>query len=711
MVKVLKFFRQKVIVDGYDQYKTVAFGLIAALINTGFGILVLGFSKPFITRFGFGMALVPFLVSLALLLCSWIAWRGKVKLAFDLVLCFFLIELIIYEVTTIGFGLFFAITMFVFLSTMVVEIAPQTRVNSTLLMTGIFSTLMFLLDFYGPASRYVATGVLQGFIPSILVIEIVFYLVILARQYPRLNLVTKLVIPVVAISYISIGFITAFNYFTNSTILNHVNRIGANNDGDLAGQSLVSLLETQVRSNALFAVLVLIVVTVTAFGVIRLITNPIRELTFVAQKVSTGKLNVHVDITSTDEIGILAQMLNTTTSQLRQLSNNLEQLVAERTHDLALTVEHAAKKSRDLEVILDINQAIIPIQQLDHLLSQAVQLISQRLVYYHVGIFLFDPKKEHAILRASSSEVGQKMVAQGYRLKLDSSSLVGMAADLMEPKVTHDTGNEAAWIDNSDFPLTRSEAAIPLKIGSNVIGILDVQSIQPSAFDPDNMALLSRLADQIAEAIENARLFDDMSKSLAELQTIQPVDVKNGWSRKLQERQHMGFKYIYGNLIPVSDQAQGDSFHLWETVEKKGFQEVNAAFHEISPTAQDESQLSVSLMAQPITLRGEVIGMIQLEEIDPGRIWTDDEISLVKSVADQVGLALENARLLEQTQRRAERESLVAKITGRLRASNNPEEILKTAVLELRQALGVRTAHIVLPDQTIEADPERKPSD
>jgi len=694
-------FRQKVIIDGYDQYKTVVFSLMSALINITFGILILAFANPYIVRFGFMIALLPFLVSLTQVLSAWLAWRGRVRIAFDLVLGIFTLELVIYALTTVGFGLFLAVTFFTVLSTMVVEIAPQSRVNRTLLMAGIFSTLIYLLDFYGPANRYSAAGGLQYSLPFILVFEVIIYLVLLVRQYPRLNLVTKLIVPIVIILYVSIGLIATFNYYTNVYSLDFVNRNVLGENSSQTRQLLINLFETQTRSNALFSVLILILVTLATFGTIRLITNPIRALTLVAQKVTTGKLNVHVDVSSSDEIGTLAQSINHITSQLRQLSSNLEQRVDERSRELTLTAQQALNRTSDLEFVLHFIQDIASVHQLERLLPLIVQLIRDHSNYYHVGIFLLDLKQEFFILRAASSEGGRQMTDRGYRVEINSDSLIGLVAKKGEPLVAVDTGSEAVIFDNPDLPLTRSEVALPLKNKDSLIGILDVHSIQPLAFSQDEISLLSILATHVAIAIEKAKLFDDTLNSLAEFRSLQEGSVQEEWSRYILERQQVGYEFMHGSVLPMKTQPLQIDAPTWETLEKDGFKVVNSTTPDTTPIGQNKPKASLPLMALPIALRGEIIGFIQLEEIDPGRTWTEDEVSLVKSVADQVGLALENARLLEQTRRRAERESLVAKISSRLRASNDPEEILNTAVLELRQALRARTAHIVLPDPSL----------
>jgi GAF domain-containing protein/HAMP domain-containing protein len=445
----------------------------------------------------------------------------------------------------------------------------------------------------------------------------------------------------------------------------------------------------QTRVMLLIGLVVLVVTFVMAFALAGLLTKPITGVTQVAQKVASGDLTVNAT-ESNDEIGQLGKAFNTMTSELRNTLEELEGRVAIRTSELARATEQAVKRAKQLETVAEVAHAVASVQDPDQLLNLVTRLISERFSFYHVGIFLLDDKKEYAILQAANSEGGQRMLGRGHRLRVGQVGIVGYATGRGEPRIALDVGKDAVFFDNPDLPYTRSEMALPLKIGDRVIGALDVQSMEQSAFTDEDVELLSTLADQVAIAIENTRLFSETRLSLAELQTLHRQYLQQEWARVVDESGKTGYRYEQGKLIPLPDVVKPD---LWNTIEESG---QAVLLNDAREEEAQETSVNKSLVV-PISVRGQVIGMLNLGKPSHVAHWNEDEINLVKTVADQVGLAIENARLLEQTYSRAEREHAVADITAKLRASNDPQVILQTAVRELRQALGAKTAQVTIP--------------
>jgi GAF domain-containing protein len=223
--------------------------------------------------------------------------------------------------------------------------------------------------------------------------------------------------------------------------------------------------------------------------------------------------------------------------------------------------------------------------------------------------------------------------------------------------------------------------ALPLKVANRVIGALDVQSMEQSAFSKEDIDLLSTLADQVAVAIENVRLFSETRIALAELQSLHHQYLKTEWQEEAKESKRSGYELQSGAIKPISIQ---NGLEKWIDVETG------------APVVLETEENGKSLVA-PISIRGQVVGLLNLGETD--NPWTNEDLSLVQAVADQIGVAMENARLLEQTNKRAEREHMVTEITARLRASNDPQVILQTAAQELRKALRASTAHVIIPSK------------
>lgn len=441
----------------------------------------------------------------------------------------------------------------------------------------------------------------------------------------------------------------------------------------------------QLRNSLLLALGIAVVTALIAFLTSRRMTGPISNLTQMAERVTAGDLWAQAPI-GVDEIGQLASAFNNMTTELRHTLEGLEVRVAERTSELAKASEQMKYRANQLQTVAEVARAIASEQELDKLLKSVAGLISERFGFYHVGIFLVDTANEYAVLRAANSEGGQRMLERDHKLGVGQVGIVGYVTGRGEPRIALDVGSDAVYFDNPDLPYTRSEMALPLKVGNRVTGALDVQSMEQSAFSQDDVDLLSTLADQVAIAIENVRLFTETRTALSEMQSMHRQYLEKEWQEETQQSQRAGYELHGGRLTVVSPQSVSGK---WV--------DVPASNPVILENAASKS------LVTPITIRGQVVGMLDLAESDAP--WTKDDISLVQAVADQIGVALENARLLEETQRRAEREHTVTEITARLRASNDPQVILQTAAQELRRVLRANSAHVIIPSK---AQPEAK---
>ena len=238
------------------------------------------------------------------------------------------------------------------------------------------------------------------------------------------------------------------------------------------------------------------VVAVSALGVVFFtgrITGPLRALTEVAMRMAGGDLSSTVKIKRNDEIGLLAEAFNGMSSELRGLYHDLERKVEARTQQLAAAAE--------------VGRAATSILSTEELLRRTVDLIRDRFGYYHVSVFLLDDAGENAILQEATGEVGAQLKARGHQLGVGSPSLIGWVTANRKPRIALDVGEDAVYFQNDLLPDTRSEAALPLRVGDRLIGALDVQSRALNAFNQADIEVLQVLADQLATAIENGRLF------------------------------------------------------------------------------------------------------------------------------------------------------------------------------------------------------------
>ncbi len=398
------------------------------------------------------------------------------------------------------------------------------------------------------------------------------------------------------------------------------------------------------------------------------IATPLATLTDTAVQIAQGDLNRVVEVERRDEIGILANAFNEMTGRLRELIVGLEDRVAERTRDLE-------RRSVQLEAAAQVAREAAGIRDVDRLLEETVRLISERFGFYHAGIFIVDEAREYAVLKAASSEGGRRMLARGHRLKVGEVGIVGYVAGFGEPRIALDVGEDAVFFDNPDLPLTRSEMAVPLKVHGEVIGVLDVQSTEPAAFTDEDVAVLETLADQVALAIESTHLLEEAQRTTRELEAIYGERLRASWAERAA-RQVAAFRYTPLGVEPVAGSTA--------PVPAPG-----------SSPVVEEGEDGYRLIA-PIQLRGETLGTLVLRRDPDAEPWSAEEVTLVAETCVQIGLALENARLLEETQRRAARERIIADITARVRSSMDLETILRTAARELGVVLGTDRATIQL---------------
>ncbi len=452
--------------------------------------------------------------------------------------------------------------------------------------------------------------------------------------------------------------------------------------------NLNALRAQQNQLSILFAALFAALVGLIGVVVSRLLSNPIVSLTGTANRIADGDLSAKAIIRSRDELGTLANTFNSMTSQLKTLISELEERVRSRTQELANRNEALVLRGRQLTTVADVAREITRSQDLESLLDTLVRLVSERFNFYHVGIFLLDDEQEYAVLRASNSEGGQRMLHRGHRLKVGEVGIVGYVTGTGKPRIATDVGIDAVYFQNPDLPLTRSEMTLPLIIGDRIIGAFDVQSTEANIFSQEDVELFTILADQVAIAIENNLLLQETVRSLEASQSLHRQYLLQEWGREVEERDLAGFEYTPTGVKAIDRE---ESFTFQKVLE--------SGEPVVIPLIDQPSGKPAVSLAVPIILRGETIGVINIEETrKEKKDWQPEEIRAVQSVASQVALALENARLFEQTVRRAERDRKVLEITGKIRSTTNPQEMVQIAIEELQHVLKASKAQILIQD-------------
>ena len=423
-----------------------------------------------------------------------------------------------------------------------------------------------------------------------------------------------------------------------------------------AGQAAVTIL-----------ILLLVVAVAISIGLGRVIAAPIQRLTQTASQISAGDLTAQAPITTNDEIGQLADTFNTMTFRLRETLDGLEKRVEERTAELSAVNEKNERRAKQFESISHIAHTISSTRDLDALLPQITAAITQEFGFYHVGIFLLDTAKEYAVLSAANSEGGAIMLERGHRLRVGETGLVGYVTGTGKPRVALDTGADAVFFDNPDLPQTRSEITLPLRVGEEIIGALDVQSTEPNAFSQEDINILSTLADQVSVAIQNAQQFEETRKALNESEVLSRQFVHTGWQQFTKNRNLLGIRHTG---------ARASLLHR-----RNGKAQNNDDFLRTGQVKTRGATLSL-----PIKLRGEVIGSVDVRT-PSNRPWDQDELDIVTAIIERAAIAMENARLLAESQKRAAKERIIGEISAKISMQSEINELLKTAAQELGQNL------------------------
>ncbi len=366
--------------------------------------------------------------------------------------------------------------------------------------------------------------------------------------------------------------------------------------------------------------------------------------------------------------------------ELRNLKASLEQRVEERTSELMqrggelqLAYTQLQRRASQFEALTQVMQGIMSVRDLQELLPQITNVVSQQFGFYHVGIFLVDEASQYAQLSATNSEGGRRMLERKHRLRVGEEGIVGYVTSKGEPRIAMDVGKDLVFFNNPDLPETHSEMALPLRSEERIVGALDVQSKETGAFKDEDVQMLSLLANQVSLAIENARLFDEARIALSEAQAVSRQFTREVWGRLPAEQNLIGYRYSIIGAAPL-----GEPINLTELSTSKG----------------QTQQTETGQVVVPIELRGEAIGTLVVQSPSAGKL-NQDQLDLIKAVAERVALSAENARLFEETTRRAERERLVSDITGRIRSMSDPQAMIQTAIEELRKALGATRVEVI----------------
>lgn len=437
-------------------------------------------------------------------------------------------------------------------------------------------------------------------------------------------------------------------------------------------------VEQLTNNTILFTFLSGIGAVIAAVLLAQFLAAPIMNLNESANQIAKGKLDTRVEIQTEDEIGKLGKTFNSMAYQLQNMVTNLESQVASRTRDLE---NRAAQLQAAAEVARDATSE----QSVQDLLNRAAMLIHDRFGYYHVGIYLKDQRNEFAVLTASLDDQGQKLLQADHRHKIEADNLVGYTCILGETLTGSSQDNDRPIDFHPLLSFSQAQMVLPLNIGKETIGAIDIHSTNPTDFSGDEDYIFLTLADQLAIAIQKAQVQDEMQTTLAELEAAYGAFTKGAWRRFIQARkQFSGYRLNPNKKVETVALPPEEVRQAWDQGQR-----ITGRKSEPGKTNQE-----IATLAIPIKVRGSVIGVLDIEF--EGTNIPEDTTALIDELSERLSLILENARLIETAQRQVQREQLTSEITNTIRQSLDMDLVVRTAVEEIGEKLGLSEVELRL---------------
>jgi GAF domain-containing protein len=375
----------------------------------------------------------------------------------------------------------------------------------------------------------------------------------------------------------------------------------------------------------------------------------------------------------------------------------------------AIQLQTAAEIARDFSATLERSE----------ILNSAINLVRDRYNFYHASVFIIDNTGEYAVVEESTGEAGRQMVLEKHKLAVGSRSIIGYVTANGEPLVLNDVSQEPTHRFNPLLPDTRAEAGIPIKIGEQILGALDVQSTAPNSISPDDVEILQILADQLAVAITNAKLFTESHEHLAQHRLIHRVTTVADSSSGIEDALSSAVQWLrvtLGDRVSIllfdphrnillleassgyDEETLGLQIQIGQGItgwvaEKREPLLVNDVLNDPRYITGNENVRSE--LAVPLTYREELIGVLNIES-DELNAFDEHDQDILGTLAGSLSAIIVNARLFEETQRLAQRERIAADVSSRIWASTDVDTILQTAVQELGRALKVSQGAIRL---------------
>ncbi|MBI5353068.1 MAG: GAF domain-containing protein [Chloroflexi bacterium] len=339
---------------------------------------------------------------------------------------------------------------------------------------------------------------------------------------------------------------------------------------------------------------------------------------------------------------------------------------------------HSERHARLLKASARAAKNITTILDPYELLQRTVDIICDEFGFYYAGVFFLDNAKQYAVLKAGRGEAGRMMVNAGHRLAVGGNSMIGASIANRQGRIALDVGTEPVFFENPDLPKTRSEMALPLIAGEDVIGALTVQSTEEAAFHDEDIAALQTLADQLAIAIQNSNLHRQAERRSRLLKAANRVGKEVTSILELEELLPHTVNIIceayglyYAGVFLVDDAGE---YAVLRAGYGKAGKSMIAEGHKLkigtdsmigACIAMGEARIALDVgeervhfknphlphtrseMALPLIYNGKALGAVTIQSSEE-HAFSEDDITTLLTMSEHLAVAINNAHLIAE---------------------------------------------------------------